>query len=218
MSGKRLEEQVSSQQPKEVIIHRLLQKVEKNLLQREREREGERGGGRTENGGRCGGRWRRPYLRNQTATRVNFFPTPSPTFPEVPVVVGGSSSSELAGLIFFLSSSSTSLTAAARLDDAIALGRSACRAVGGPARRAQGFAFRSAHSARRSNPLSTESCWQCAGKSEESRNRFVGKKINYTHLATNLYTRKPRELFPRRPRHDPREASRGKSGLGRGRD
>ena len=160
MSGKRLEEQVSSQQPKEVIIHRLLQKVEKNLLQRERERERERGGGRTENGGRCGGRGRRPYLRNQTATRVNFFPTPSPTFPEVPVVVGGSSSSELAGLIFFLSSSSTSLTAAARLDDAIALGRSACRAVGGPARRAQGFAFRSAHSARRSNPLSTESCWR----------------------------------------------------------
>ena len=187
MSGKRLEEQVSSQQPKEVIIHRLLQKVEKNLLQREGEgeREGERG--RTENGGRCGGRWRRPYLRNQTATRVNFFPTPSPTFPEVPVVVGGSSSSELAGLIFFLSSSSTSLTAAARLDDAIALGRSACRAVGGPARRAQGFAFRSAHSARRSNPLSTESIMlACAGKSEESRNRIVGKK-NQLHLFSDQF-------------------------------
>ena len=45
MSGKRLEEQVSSQQPKEVIIHRLLQKVEKNLLQREREREREREAG-----------------------------------------------------------------------------------------------------------------------------------------------------------------------------
>ena len=64
----------------------------------------------------------------------------------------------------------------------------------------------SARPTRRSNPLSTESIMlACAGKSEESRNRIVGKKINYTYLATNLYTRKPRELFCRRPRHDPRE-------------
>ena len=66
--------------------------------------------------------------------------------------------------------------------------------------------------------FSTESCWRVLENRERVEIASLEKKINYTHLATHLYTRKARVNFFSSTSSRSNAGGRGKSGLGRGQD